>query len=732
MGCGNALTKFRGVATRGARAALLFCLTVVSLPFGFAAPSVNLSLFSTRPRSVPGRARIAALVKDSPIMASPAASDFEPLNALHRVLLKLDTQHFDTPNGWADRLKAADVPCKGSDVSALTRVGGLKLASALSENQYGVYVRTGPQRRTLIQFLPGGRCIESLKDLEPPPVRRNVVLSRVLRREASAYILKEKNRRTRASSGVYERRARSLTPTLPLVDGASKDVADDVVGVAEGMLALAAPATAAPALRATTLPRFQAVGEPSVVASAKLWLLALTPEPWLVRHSGSGRTYIRFGDDDMTPVVTVRVEPASQGTVTVLAKVFDRRLDPKTRRPCGDDVSQTLGRDEFIDLLTRLGSATLCPGYGQEFVPEEHRDEFLARAGAAVRRAADATVLAGAGELTIGRRGGQGHSVDGAFVVQALEGVVAGTGPNARYRAQDCELLDPGALWAIRKGDKPSICGCCATVGDNVARTARRDKKADARVVQKGRHELIANNGSKAVGSAMTAVRKAKDRAERSLRNAVAARKRETDKFVIADAKFGELLKKLQKTEQFDVAFPKGSVARAIWVDQLSNLAKIGAGKDRRSVRYDELTIKWALRQFIRLGAAKYKELRDIFYLPGDRYLRDFKNVFEVKDGIQHDVLKAMKEKIDREGQEGPYYCYMTHDAMKCRQGLVTDVYTGRIVGWCSEFLDSNEQIVADLKALEKLAGTQNRATPWPWTSTACRPKTLRRRLRGW
>ena len=67
----------------------------------------------------------------------------------------------------------------------------------------------------------------------------------------------------------------------------------------------------------------------------------------------------------MTPVVTVRATPSRDGTVTVLANVFDRRLDPKTRRPCGDDVSQRLGRDEFIDLLTRLGSATLCPGYGQ-------------------------------------------------------------------------------------------------------------------------------------------------------------------------------------------------------------------------------------------------------------------------------------------------------------------------------------------------------------------------------
>ena len=126
MRCGNALNKFRGVATRSARAALLFRLTVVSLPFAFAAPSVDLSLFSPRPRSVPGPARIAALVKNPPAMASLPDSDFEPLNALHRALLKLDAQHFDTPNGWADRLEAADVPCKGSDVSALTRVGGLK------------------------------------------------------------------------------------------------------------------------------------------------------------------------------------------------------------------------------------------------------------------------------------------------------------------------------------------------------------------------------------------------------------------------------------------------------------------------------------------------------------------------------------------------------------------------------------------------------------------------------
>ena len=156
------------------------------------------------------------------------------------------------------------------------------------------------------------------------------------------------------------------------------------MGVAEGILALAAPPTAAPALRPTTLPSVRFLGAPaapSVVASAHLWLLALAPEPWTVRpSSGSSRIYSRFGNDDMTPVVTVRVEPASQGTATVTAKVFDRQLDPKTRRPCGDDVSQTLGRDDFIDLLTRLGSATLCPGYGQEFVPEEHRDAFSGRA----------------------------------------------------------------------------------------------------------------------------------------------------------------------------------------------------------------------------------------------------------------------------------------------------------------------------------------------------------------
>ena len=366
MRCGNALTKFRGVATRSARAALLFCLTVVSLPLGFAAPSVNRGRFSRRPFGVHPAGGSALKVRHS--LAPPLGMASEPpvVNVVHAALKALRLRYFMDTKDWADHLSEAGVKCTANDLRNIVFGShALKHVLGFAENDHSVYMRMTRNKR-LYQVLDGGPCDESLRGLESPTPRSRFLRDAALRRAASAYVLEEKNRRTRASSGVYERRARSLTPPLPPVDGAPKDVADDVVEGVEGILALAAPATVAPALRPTTLPPVRFVGAPaapSVVASAHLWLRALAPEPWTVRpSSGSSRIYLRFGDDDMTPVVTVRVEPASQGTVTVLAKVFDRRLDPKTRRPCGDDVSQTLGRDEFIDLLTRLGSATLCPG----------------------------------------------------------------------------------------------------------------------------------------------------------------------------------------------------------------------------------------------------------------------------------------------------------------------------------------------------------------------------------
>ena len=307
MGCGNALTKFRGVATRSARAALLFRLTVVSLPFGFAAPSVDRASYSRGPFSVHPAGDSVLKMHDPLTLSAQYRGEMPDVNVVHTALKALRIGSFMDAEDWADHLSEAGVRCTANDLRNIVfGAPGLKGVLADAENAYGVYMRTCGRKR-YYQVLDGGPCDESLRGLAPPSPRRKFLRDAALRRTASALVISEKKRRTRESSGRSERRARSLTPPLPLVDGSSKDVVDDVVGVAEGMLALAAPATAAPSLRPTTLPPVQFVGAPaapSVVASAHLWLRALAPEPGL-RARPTPRTLLRFGDDGMTPVVTV-------------------------------------------------------------------------------------------------------------------------------------------------------------------------------------------------------------------------------------------------------------------------------------------------------------------------------------------------------------------------------------------------------------------------------------------
>ena len=114
---------------------------------------------------------------------------------------------------------------------------------------------------------------------------------------------------------------------------------DDVVGVAEGHASAGGPGYGRSIFATDDLPDDSVRGCAARPVSANEWLRAVAPEPWTASPPGSSRLYLRFGDDGMTPVVTVRATPSRDCTVTVRANVFDRGWT-KTRRPCGDDVSQ--------------------------------------------------------------------------------------------------------------------------------------------------------------------------------------------------------------------------------------------------------------------------------------------------------------------------------------------------------------------------------------------------------
>jgi hypothetical protein len=75
----------------------------------------------------------------------------------------------------------------------------------------------------------------------------------------------------------------------------------------------------------------------------------------------------------------------------------------------------------------------------------------------------------------------------------------------------------------------------------------------------------------------------------------------------------------LQKSYEFTVRYPVGSVQRYVWDDQMQNNARAAEGKSKRSFRYSVPTLKWALRRLIKDGASSYDELSVVLGLPSAR-----------------------------------------------------------------------------------------------------------------
>ena len=168
MGCGNALTKFRGVTTRSALAALLFRLTVVSLPLAFGAPSAKPRHYLRQPFGVRPAGATANNIEVS--LSPPLGMASEPpvVNVVHAVLKALRIGSFMGAQDWAKHLRDAGVHCTANDLTYIVfREPGLKHVLGDAKNAYGVYMRMTGNKK-YYQILAGGPCDESLRGLEPP------------------------------------------------------------------------------------------------------------------------------------------------------------------------------------------------------------------------------------------------------------------------------------------------------------------------------------------------------------------------------------------------------------------------------------------------------------------------------------------------------------------------------------------------------------------------------------
>ena len=113
------------------------------------------------------------------------------------------------------------------------------------------------------------------------------------------------------------------------------------------------------------------------------------------------------------------------------------------------------------------------------------------------------------------------------------------------------------------------------------------------------------------------------------------------------------------------------------WEQQMKLLQSEKMGR-----RYHPQIIRFALSLHGKSPAA-YKELRDsgALILPSERVLRDYKNYFKPKAGINMDNIESLREKASPLS-EVQRYVVIVIDEMKIQSNLVFDKYTGDLIGF--------------------------------------------------
>ena len=98
--------------------------------------------------------------------------------------------------------------------------------------------------------------------------------------------------------------------------------------------------------------------------------------------------------------------------------------------------------------------------------------------------------------------------------------------------------------------------------------------------------------------------------------------------------------------------------------------------------RYHSQIIRFALSLHGKSPAA-YNELRDsgALILPSERVLRDYKNYFKPKAGINIDNIESLREKASSLSQVQRYVVIVI-DEMKIQPNLVFDKYSGDLIGF--------------------------------------------------
>mmetsp|Transcript_15878 Transcript_15878/g.20864 ORF Transcript_15878/g.20864 Transcript_15878/m.20864 type:complete len:1146 (+) Transcript_15878:1229-4666(+) len=139
--------------------------------------------------------------------------------------------------------------------------------------------------------------------------------------------------------------------------------------------------------------------------------------------------------------------------------------------------------------------------------------------------------------------------------------------------------------------------------------------------------------------------------------------------------------------------FPKDSVMRLLWEDQLRNCRAAARAGTKRVCRYSPVTIRTAILLSSKLGNAQYDKIKELFMLPSRERLRHFTAASkEETDGILTGIIKAMRDHANENNfDHGWDRCgALSWDAMTMRSGIYYNYNSGDVLGFSYE--DLNQQ----------------------------------------
>ena len=217
-------------------------------------------------------------------------------------------------------------------------------------------------------------------------------------------------------------------------------------------------------------------------------------------------------------------------------------------------------------------------------------------------------------------------------------------------------------------GTEKELCDPCSVTTKNLKKAAKRKSKVSSTPAKRkapltalGPEKLVAT-----VKASRLACKQLKDRVEQ-LEATITK-----DGVGISDSLEKDILK-IMSGQNLE-ATPH---MKFFWEQQMKLLQSEKMGR-----RYHPQIIRFALSLHGKSPAA-YKELRDsgALILPSERVLRDYKNYFKPKAGINVDNIESLREKaLSLSGIQR--YMSIVMDEMKIQSDLVFDKHSGDLIGF--------------------------------------------------